>query len=164
MSRLELLEHRLLLAVGANIPNSTLADLPTNAQSAIGQDQSAYHAASGTAGVSLANLANRFTTQVQSGTLHVPAGLDTWDMLLRGVGYDGAVQPVGTSRISVTGNRLGCNYGTVDEWYVNGPGGLEQGFTVALLQWVAAWVARPDGHGERGGSLTAASGTGSTNS
>ena len=27
---------------------------------------------------------------------------------------------------------MDCNYGTVDEWYVNGPGGLEQGFNVPL--------------------------------
>jgi hypothetical protein len=59
--RLELQENRLLLAVGANIPNSTLADLPANAQSAIpsssaiGQEQSAYYAAFGTDDVSLAN-------------------------------------------------------------------------------------------------------------
>ena len=116
---------------------TTLADLPVAAQhaisSAIGQDQSAYHAASGAAGVTLANPANGFTAQVQSGALHVSAGSDTWDMSLVGLGYGGAVQPVGTAQTSVNGNRVDCNYGTIDEWYVNGPGGLEQGFNVAPL-------------------------------
>ncbi|MGO9111703.1 MAG: hypothetical protein ACLP9L_20955 [Thermoguttaceae bacterium] len=60
----EALEARTLLSVGlaqaglATQPQ-TLADLPLTAQSAIssaiGQDQSAYHAASVAAGVSLAN-------------------------------------------------------------------------------------------------------------
>ena len=115
--------------------HQTLADLPVAAQhaisSAIGQDQSAYHAASDAAGVTLANPANGFTAQVQSGALHVSAGADTWDMSLEGFGYGGAVQPVGTAQTSVNGNRVDCNYGTIDEWYVNGPSGLEQGFTVA---------------------------------
>ena len=119
------------------VQHQTLADLPVAAQhaisSAIGQDQSAYHAASAAAGVTLANPANGFTAQVQSGALHVSAGSDTWDMSLAGLGYGGAVQPVGTAQTSASGNRVDCNYGTIDEWYVNGPGGLEQGFTVAPL-------------------------------
>ncbi len=115
--------------------HQTLADMSVAAQqvisSAIGQNQSAYHAASNAAGVTLANPANGFTAQVQSGALNVSAGLDTWDMSLTGVSYSGAVQPVGTAQTSVNGNRVDCNYGTIDEWYVNGPAGLEQGFNVA---------------------------------
>ncbi len=141
---MEPLEDRRLLAVGLGLGNSpsasqcqTLADLPVAAQhaisSAIGQDQSAYHAASVAAGATLANPANGFTAQVQSGALHVSAGLDTWDMSLAGLGYDGVIQPVGAVQTSVNGNRVDCNYGAIDEWYVNGPGGLEQGFNVAPL-------------------------------
>ena len=81
--------------------------------------------------MTLANPANGFTAQVQSGALQVSAGSDTWDMSLLGLGYGGAVQPVGTAQTSASGNRVDINYGTVDEWYFNGPGGLEQGFTVA---------------------------------
>ena len=85
-------------------------------------------------------------------------------MSLAGLGYGGAVQPVGTAETSANGNRVDCNYGTIDEWYVNGPGGLEQGFNVAAAAAVptASRVAdggvglgrRPDGHGERGGGRT----------
>ena len=149
----ETLEARTLLSVSlaaapaAAAQQQTLADLPVAAQqaisSAIGQDQSAYHAASAAAGVTLANPANGFTAQVQSGALQVSAGSDTWDMSLAGLGYGGAVQPVGTAQTSVNGNRVDCNYGTIDEWYVNGPGGLEQGFTVA-----------PPPQSEASGSLT----------
>ena len=139
--------HRLLSLSPPAAQQQTLADLPVAAQhavsSAIGQDQSAYHAASAAAGVSLANPANGFTAQLQSGALHVSAGSDTWDMSLLGLGYGGAVQPVGTAKTSTNGNRVDCNYGAIDEWYVNGPGGLEQGFTVA-----------PQPQSEASGSLT----------
>ena len=43
------------------------------------------------------------------------------------------MQPVGTAQTSDNGNRVDCNYGTIDEWFVNGPSGLEQGFNVAPL-------------------------------
>jgi len=123
---------------GSGPQQQTLADLPIAAQhsisSAIGQDQSAYHATSGALGVTLANLANGFTARLQSGALQVSAGSDTWDMSLVGLSYGGAVKPVATAKTSTNGNRVDCSYGTIDEWYVNGPSGLEQGFTVAAPQ------------------------------
>jgi hypothetical protein len=134
---MEPLEDRRLLSLagGGAAETQTVADLPVAAQnsisSAIGQDQSAYHAAAGAAGVALANPANGFNAQVQSGALQVSAGSDTWQMSLQGLGYGGAVQSVGTAKTSTNGNRVDCNYASIDEWYVNGPGGLEQGFTVA---------------------------------
>ena len=102
--RLEPLESRCLLSAVTGLGNSTgtgqsltLADLPIAAQqtisSAIGQDQSAYHAETSTTGTTLANPANGFTAEVQSGALHVTAGSHTWDMALAGLGYGGAVQP-----------------------------------------------------------------------
>ena len=129
----ETLEDRRLLSAAAR--PQTLADLPVATQhaisAAIGQDQSAYHATCDATGVALANAANGFTAQMQSGSLQVSAGSDTWNMSLVGLGFGGAVQPVGTTETSASGNRVDFNYGTVDVWYVNGPGGLEQGFTVA---------------------------------
>src|SRR5689334_11707306 len=80
---LELLEDRILLSRLPGIAEApvarseTLAELPVAAQqavsSAIGQNRSAYHAASGAAGVSLFNPANGFAAQVQAGTLRVSA-------------------------------------------------------------------------------------------
>ena len=134
---LEPLENRCLLSGG-----TTLADLPAAAQnaisSAIGQDQSAYHAAPSAAGVGLANPANGFTAQLRAGALQVATGADMWDMALVGLGYGGAVQPVGTVQTSANGNRVDLNYASIDEWYVNGPVGLEQGFNVAPLPQFAA--------------------------
>ena len=161
-----MLEDRRLLSIALGpsgssnaVQQQTLADLPVAAQhaisSAIGQDQSAYHAASGAAGVTLANPANGFTAQVQSGVLHVSAGSNTWDMSLVGLGYGGAVQPVGTAQTSVGGNRVDSNYGPIDEWYVNGPSGLEQGFTISCGAGVWPALADPGGtSAPQSGSLT----------
>jgi trimeric autotransporter adhesin len=144
--RFEALEDRALLSValaGVQVASAaqqqTLASQPAATQqtisSAIGLDQTAYHVASATSGVSLANPANAFTAelQLQSGALKIASGSDTWDMALVGLAYGGAVQPVGTAHISVNGNRVDINYGAIDEWYVNGPSGLEQGFTFPSL-------------------------------
>ena len=111
--------------------------------SAVAQGGSAYLATSASAGATLANPANGFTGEVRSGTLQVSAGSDTWDMSLVGLGYGGRCsrweplrpRPVATGSIP--------NYAAVDEWYVNGPSGLEQGFTVPPLS-----------QSEAGGSLT----------
>jgi hypothetical protein len=130
---LEELEPRLLL----DGHTQTLADLPVAARSAIstdiGRDQAQYHATAGADGLSLANTANGFTAQLQSGALIVDSGADSWRMSLEGFGYGGTIAPVGSAGVNSADNRVDCNYGAIDEWFVNGPGGLEQGFTVPNL-------------------------------
>jgi large repetitive protein len=146
----EALEVRTLLSVslagtgaGYNFPASSearplaLPSLPLAAQhaisSTIANDLSTYSVASGVAGADLANLANGFTAQVHAGALQVSAGTDTWDLSLMGVSYGPAAQAPGTAQTSVNGNRVDANFGTIDEWFVNSPAGLEQGFNVAPL-------------------------------
>ena len=99
--------------------------------SAIGRDQSAYHAASGAAGATFANPANGFTAALNAGKLHLTAGANTWDIALMGLGYGNAIKPVGAAQTSSNGNRVDSNFGPIDQWYINGPDGLEQGFDVA---------------------------------
>src|SRR3974377_2422805 len=71
----EALEARMLLSIGTSsaAQSLTLTDLPVAEQAAIsaaiGRDQAAYHAASAASGVTLANAANGFTAQLQSGAL-----------------------------------------------------------------------------------------------
>jgi hypothetical protein len=126
----ETLESRTLLSV-------TLADLPVAAQQAIvaeiANDSSSYLVTRGAAGVTLSNLANDFTAQAQAGAIHVSAGLDAWDMALAGLDFGSLAQPLGAVQTSVHDNRVDFDYGVIDEWYVNTPRGLEQGFTVPSL-------------------------------
>jgi len=115
--------------------SQTLADLPLTAQAsisaAIGSDQAAYHVAASPQGFALANPANSFTANLQSGVLQLSSGAVTWKMSLESVDYGGTTQCVGAASVTAADNRIDCNYGTIDAWYVNCPQGLEQGFTVA---------------------------------
>jgi hypothetical protein len=56
----------------------------------------------------------------------------------------------------VVGNRVSYDRGVIEEWYVNGPLGLEQGFTVkqavgpeVVLDLGFGWSAQAEGRGVR---------------
>ena len=55
-----------------------------------------------------------------------------WGLALRGWGYGDHLMPVRASEPSPSnGNRVEYRRGPLVEWYVNGPAGLEQGFTIS---------------------------------
>ena len=55
-----------------------------------------------------------------------------WGLALRGWGYGGHLVPVRASEPSPSNhNRVEYRRGSLVEWYVNGPAGLEQGFTIS---------------------------------
>jgi uncharacterized delta-60 repeat protein len=54
----------------------------------------------------------------------------TWGLSLKGFGYEEEVQPVESSKLSVSGNRIKYRRGNITEWYVNDERGIEQGFTI----------------------------------
>ncbi len=49
---------------------------------------------------------------------------------LRAIGYRGRLEPAGQARLRVRANRVTYVRPALEEWYVNGPLGLEQGFTL----------------------------------
>jgi hypothetical protein len=51
-----------------------------------------------------------------------------WSLALVGYGRGTAVAPVEAGRLSASGHRLAIDRGLIEEWYLNGPRGLEQGF------------------------------------
>jgi hypothetical protein len=54
-----------------------------------------------------------------------------WGLRLVGFGRPAALMRVGPPALSARENRIDYERGAIDEWYVNDPDGLEQGFTVA---------------------------------
>jgi len=50
---------------------------------------------------------------------------------LRAVGYGSALRSVAAAPPVARANRVSYRRGALTEWYVNGPLGLEQGFTLA---------------------------------
>ena len=54
----------------------------------------------------------------------------TWGMELSGYGRGGALQPLPEAALTSARNLVELDRGILTEWYLNGPFGLEQGFTL----------------------------------
>lgn len=113
----------------------SLADLPPSAQAQIsetvGRDQRGYHASPAPDGYRLQNSEHALAARFTPAGLHVSARAATWGLSLAGYGYGSALSPVSAVAPHATANRVEYRRGELVEWYVNGPLGLEQGFTLA---------------------------------
>lgn len=111
-----------------------LSDLPLAAQSAIsetfGWEDRAYHARPTGRGYRAANPAHGLEAEWTAEGVAV--GMDGlhWQVRLAGWGYSKAWQAVPPVAPQAAGNRVEYRRGPLTEWYVNGPLGLEQGFTL----------------------------------
>ena len=85
------------------------------------------------------NLPQRLTTMFhpsQTQLLSQP-GEENWQFSIKldSVGYEGKVKPVSLAQRKAAGNRMTYTYkgtkGALSEWYINGPLGVEQGFTLS---------------------------------
>ncbi len=145
--QLELLEDRLAPAVGAwsalgavpaqvsNLSTTNMASLPQEAQYAVseslGRDDPSYAMAASGDGYTLGNATNQYVGSIDAGGLRVASGSDTWSLTVRGIGYGDSLQMLGDAQTTSTGNRVEFDYGGITQWFVNGPFGLQQGFTLA---------------------------------
>jgi hypothetical protein len=111
-----------------------LASLPPDAQavisSALGRDDAAYHLVADGERLQAANPEHRFSTEFTPAGVRVRIGTAQWAMRLRAVGYGAALRDVEAAAPRAAANRVEYRRGTLTEWYVNGPVGLEQGFTL----------------------------------
>ena len=111
---------------------ASLANLPEAAQvrisQTLGQDGAQFHARPVAGGFEAASgaLATRFTAT----GVEVSSGNALWNLTLRGYGYGDALQRVAAAAPQANKNRVEYRRGALTEWYVNGPVGLEQGFTI----------------------------------
>jgi hypothetical protein len=108
--------------------------LPSSAQTsisaALGRDLAGYHArhfkdgfvAHGSRPDAIARFGAK-GVELRSGTVD-------WSIRLAAYGYGNAVQSVGQSIPEARLNRVEYRRGSLTEWYVNGPAGVEQGFTI----------------------------------
>jgi len=60
----------------------------------------------------------------------VAVGDAQWVFALRAIGYGDALAPVPAAQLHASANRVEYARGTLTEWYVNSPFGVQQGFTV----------------------------------
>jgi hypothetical protein len=111
-----------------------LSDLPIIAQAgisaALGRDIPAYYAHPAGGGFEAANPSQELIIDFTSQGIEVRNRDARWRMTLRGYGYGAALNAVETVAPTVSLNRVQYWREGITEWYVNGPVGLEQGFTV----------------------------------
>lgn len=108
--------------------------LPAVAQahisSAIGKDQEIYHATRDAAGLRLENPDHSVSANFTSAGARFHLGTSTWALTLRGHGYSDRLLDARAVAPTANANRVEYRRGALTEWYVNGPIGLEQGFTL----------------------------------
>ena len=111
--------------------------LPAAAQSAmsaaLGRDQQTYHAAAICTGYRMKNPRSGLQATFTREGVRVESGKASWGMELAAFGTSGKLQPVTAVTPQANKNRVEYRRGALTEWYVNGPAGLEQGFTIARV-------------------------------
>lgn len=115
-------------------PAQEATRLPDVAQAKIsatvGSDVPAYYAHPARNGFSLTNSDQDFVTDFSPQGVQVTNGDVTWSLSLLGYGYGEAFLSLAPVVPQSNSNRVEYRRGVLTEWYVNGPAGLEQGFTV----------------------------------
>jgi hypothetical protein len=112
-----------------------LSILPLAAQevasAALSADSSVYRVGSSGAGYRAQSPAQRLRIRFGSAGVRIGSGELQVGLRLREVGYGTSLQPVGEVRPSAKANRVTFMRPGSSEWYLNGPVGLEQGFTIS---------------------------------
>jgi len=114
---------------------SSLARLPRDAQvmvsTAIGRNSRAYHFVPTGNEFHAENGQLKLSASVRPNKLDLAGGRANWSFGVDGLGYGNESYPVGECASShVIANRVEFRCANLIQWYVNGPIGLEQGFTL----------------------------------
>jgi hypothetical protein len=112
-----------------------LLTLPATAQgpvsAALGADVPTYTVHRSAAGFGALNAGQRLRESFTSAGASVSAAATRVGLSLRSVGFGSSLVTVGKVSPYVLGDRVSYRHPGVSEWFVNGPLGLEQGFTVS---------------------------------
>lgn len=108
-----------------------LLSLPVAAQgpvsTALGRDQAAYRLD----GLVARNAAQGLVARFGRSGVAITAGGSRFDVALRAFGREGALRALPAVAPVASANRVSYERGSMDEWWANGPLGLEQGFDIA---------------------------------
>ena len=111
-----------------------LSSLPAEAQAsvsaALGRDQWTYHAKEQGEGWRLANPKHSLRADFTARGVEIQTGAVRFGLRLSGLGRGARVEEMIAGTPKAKANRVEYRRGTLTEWYVNGPLGLEQGFTL----------------------------------
>jgi trimeric autotransporter adhesin len=109
----------------------------------IGHDDPAYAVLRAGTGFAVRNGRQGLTAGFSAAGVTVRSGGLVLGVRLVGYGYGNSLPAVPPAAPSAQANRIVYSYGSLSEWYANGPAGLEQGFTL-----------RNQPTGDRGGLVT----------
>jgi hypothetical protein len=96
----------------------------------LGLDAPEYYVRRTGSGFSSTIPSQHLAVHFDSRGVEVTDGTASWSMSLRGWGYGENSKPVQGAEVRADRNRIDDARGPLTEWYVNGPAGLEQGFTI----------------------------------
>ena len=112
-----------------------LSDLPQAAQSmisaALGQRITAYAVRKQSGGLQADNTEQHLRSHFAAREIEVHSGSADWRIKLERFGYGANLKPLARAVPEAIGNRVEYQRGSLTEWYINGPVGLEQGFTLS---------------------------------
>jgi hypothetical protein len=115
--------------------HADLESLPAAAQgpvsAALGAEGQAYRVSGLRGRFTASSPAQRLSTSFTRAGVSVRSGSTKVGLGLLAVGYGSALAPLAQVAPSAHANRVLYRHPGLDEWYANGPLGLEQGFTVA---------------------------------
>jgi hypothetical protein len=114
---------------------SKLTGLPLTAQATIsgelGRDRSEYHARATAHGPRIRNSGHDLVATFGRDGIVVDANAGRLELRLEAMGNGSRLYAAPAARPTATENRVEYRRGRLTEWYINGPLGLEQGFTIA---------------------------------
>jgi hypothetical protein len=117
------------------LSHGSLLSLPLAARAPVsatlGAASSAYRVSAGRAGLAAASPAQHLNVRFGAAGIAVASGATKLDLSLRAAGYGASLTALGVSVPHASANRVAYEYPGLRAWYVNGPLGLEQGFTIA---------------------------------
>jgi len=126
--------HLSLSAGASDRLGAGLSSLPPTAQSsisaALGRDIGDYRVQVQAAGLHAESSEHMLAADFTADGVEVRGGGAHWRMKLYGFGYGDAIKAIESVTPKADLNRVEYRHESLTEWYVNGPSGLEQGFTI----------------------------------
>jgi hypothetical protein len=114
---------------------SGVSSLPADAQAsisaALGRDLLDYHVRMKHGALATENARQRLKAEFSDRGVSIETGNTHWAMSLLGYGHGDALTAATDTAPHAIANRVEYRRGPITEWYVNGPLGLEQGFTIS---------------------------------
>ena len=108
------------------------------ASQTLGSEDPAYRAAATPGGLRVNNSAQRLSAAFAASGVTVHSGKLALGLRLTAAGYGARPGTVAAATPTGVSNRVTYNRGWIQEWYANGPAGLEQGFTIPRAPRTAA--------------------------